>query len=102
MISRRSERLEGLLEVADDVVRMLGPDAEPDELRRHVGHAPGLLALLLVGRDGRDRGHALDPAEVGGPVDHPEAVKDLAGVLGRAVDAEAHEVAVAIDLLALA
>ncbi len=86
-----------MVQVGDHVGRILGPDAQPDELGRNVGHAPGFLALLLVGGNSRDRGDALDPPEVGGPVDHLEAVVNLAGVFRRAVHPEAHEMAVPVD-----
>ena len=95
-----SDLLERLVDIADDIIRVLAADAQPDELGRDVGHPSGLLALLEMGRDRRDGGNALDPSEVRCPVDEPEAVEDLSGIGRRTVDPEAHEVAVTVDLVA--
>ena len=67
----------------------------------NVGQLAALLALLLVRRDGGDRGHALDAPQIGGPPDPLEPVEHLARGLGAAAHAERKQVPVAVHRLAV-
>ena len=56
---------EGLLEVGDQVVDVLGPDGDPDGGRVDVDLLELLLGQLAVGRGGRVDDQALDVRDVG-------------------------------------
>ena len=50
-------KIQGLIEVGNDVVGVLRPDAETHHGRLDACQLAPLLPLLLMGRDCRDRGH---------------------------------------------
>src|SRR4051794_10628630 len=78
---------ERLVEVVDDVVRLLDADAETHEPRQHAGVGELLLAELRVGGGCRmddERLRVADVGEVAGQVDAlDETLTDLAAALSR-------------------
>lgn len=78
-------------EVRDDVSRVLAPNREPDEVRRHLGEFTPGITEPQVRRDcwnGRD---ALDASEISRAVDHRQRVVDTTGDGGATCDLEPHQ-----------
>src|SRR5882724_1400519 len=96
-----SRRVEGLIEVADDVVDVFDADAEADHLGSHPGLALLLQRHLSMGGRGRVAGQGLGVAHVDEPLDEPQRVVELLAGLEPSLDPEGHERAGAAAEVAL-
>jgi|HubBroStandDraft_4_1064222.scaffolds.fasta_scaffold250821_2 hypothetical protein len=87
MVERHAEflyaerRVEGLIEVGDDVVDVLDPDAQPDHLGTDACGFELICGHLPVRRRGRMAGQRLGVANIDQPLDETErVVEPLAGI----------------------
>ena len=91
---------ERLRQIGDNVIGMLQPDRQADQVGLQAGEILIGSADLLMGGDHRNGGDGFDTAEIGGAEDHLQAVEDLAGGCGSAAHIEAEQLAEASGLAA--
>ena len=90
---RLDRRRERLVEVRDDVVDVLEPDREPDEVVRHARGRLLLVGQLLVGGRGRMDDQRLRVAHVGQQAEELHVVDEPPAGLAAAPDAEGEHAA---------
>ncbi len=79
---------QGLIQIPEQILRILQTDTQSHHVRRYPGPAHLLLAQLAVGGAGRMDGQALGIADIGHMAEEPQLVDEALAGLPPALDAE--------------